>query len=58
MSSVAGAGRATAVYVAYRTPAIDMAWIPPGADVIVVHNDGSEPALERELSEILAKLER
>jgi N-acetylglucosaminyl-diphospho-decaprenol L-rhamnosyltransferase len=38
---VAGGGRATAVYVAYRTPALDTAWIPDDADVIVVHNDES-----------------
>jgi N-acetylglucosaminyl-diphospho-decaprenol L-rhamnosyltransferase len=41
VSSVAGPAQATAVYVAYRTPAIDLAWIPPGAEVVVVHNDSS-----------------
>jgi N-acetylglucosaminyl-diphospho-decaprenol L-rhamnosyltransferase len=38
---VEGAGRATTVYVAYRTSAIDTAWIPEDSDVIVVHNDES-----------------
>jgi N-acetylglucosaminyl-diphospho-decaprenol L-rhamnosyltransferase len=32
---------ATAVYVAFRTPAIDTGWIPDGCDVVVVHNDRS-----------------
>ena len=29
----------TAVYVAYRTPALDLSWIPADAPVVVVHND-------------------
>jgi hypothetical protein len=40
-SGVAGDRRATAVYVAYRTAAIELNWIPADADVIVVHNDDS-----------------
>jgi len=31
--------RATLVTVAYRTRTLDLAWVPVGADVIVVHND-------------------
>jgi len=30
---------ATAVYVAFRTRALDLGWIPAAAEVIVVHND-------------------
>ena len=33
------AARATAVYVAYRTPAIDTSWVPASSDVVIVHND-------------------
>lgn len=32
---------ATAVYVAYRSPSIDLSWLPPHVPVIVVHNDDS-----------------
>ena len=35
---------ATAIYVAYRTPALDLSWVPPDAPVVVVHNDRSLPA--------------
>src|SRR5438105_4306232 len=30
---------ATVVCVAYRTPAVDLSWVPDGTPVIVVHND-------------------
>ena len=37
--------QATAVYVAYRTSAIDLRWIPESDDVVIVHNDRSlDPA--------------
>jgi N-acetylglucosaminyl-diphospho-decaprenol L-rhamnosyltransferase len=39
--SAAVGTRATALYVAYRTTAIDLAWIAEDADLIVVHNDES-----------------
>jgi N-acetylglucosaminyl-diphospho-decaprenol L-rhamnosyltransferase len=32
---------ATAIYVVYRTPHLDLGWIPDEARVIVVHNDAS-----------------
>jgi N-acetylglucosaminyl-diphospho-decaprenol L-rhamnosyltransferase len=32
---------ATAVYVVYRTPHLDLSWIPDGSRVVVVHNDAS-----------------
>jgi N-acetylglucosaminyl-diphospho-decaprenol L-rhamnosyltransferase len=35
------ANDATAVYVVYRTPHLDLAWIPDGVRVVVVHNDQS-----------------
>lgn len=31
--------RCTVVYVAYRTPQLDLGWIAPDTEVIVVHND-------------------
>ncbi len=30
---------ATAIYVAYRTPHLDLDWLPEEAEVVVVHND-------------------
>lgn len=43
--TAATGGDATAVYVAFRTPRLDLAWIPPDAPVVVVHNDRSlDPA--------------
>ena len=35
----------TALFVAYATPSIDLVWIAPDADVLIVHNDRS---LDRE----------
>lgn len=32
---------ATAIIVAYNTPRLDLSWIPRGAPVLVVHNDGA-----------------
>jgi N-acetylglucosaminyl-diphospho-decaprenol L-rhamnosyltransferase len=38
-TGIAGAG--TAIYVSFRTPTLDLSWLPADADVIVVHNDES-----------------
>ena len=37
MASASG----TAIYVSFRTPTLDLSWLPAGTDVIVVHNDDS-----------------
>jgi N-acetylglucosaminyl-diphospho-decaprenol L-rhamnosyltransferase len=38
-------GDATVIYVAFRTPSLDLSWIPTDGRVVVVHNDRSlDPA--------------
>jgi N-acetylglucosaminyl-diphospho-decaprenol L-rhamnosyltransferase len=36
-----GAVGGTAIYVSFRTAALDLSWLPADADVIIVHNDDS-----------------
>lgn len=36
-----GSGRATVVYVSFRTAALDLTWVPADERVVIVHNDDS-----------------